>query len=281
MSLRTLLTLGRVANLPTVWSNCLAGWWLGGQGSAQKLPFLLGGATFLYVGGMFLNDAFDVEFDRQHRKERPIPCGAIQLRTVWVGGSIALAAGMASLFAVGIVPGVLGLGLAFCIVVYDAVHKGSAFAPVLMGICRFLLYPISAATASAKLSADTIWCGLALGIYVVGLSLLARRETEPGPPRYWPMVLLIAPIVLALLTTGRKPEPVLLLSAVLGLWIARSLRFAVQAAERDMGRIVSGLLAGIVFVDWLAPATAPRQFGVIFITLFLSALLLQKVAPAT
>ena len=26
--LRTLLILGRVSNLPTVWSNCLAGWWL-------------------------------------------------------------------------------------------------------------------------------------------------------------------------------------------------------------------------------------------------------------
>src|SRR2546429_470557 len=51
--LRTLLVLGRVSNLPTVWSNCLAGWWLGGGGNIDKLPFLLEGATFLYTGGMF------------------------------------------------------------------------------------------------------------------------------------------------------------------------------------------------------------------------------------
>jgi len=84
--LRTFLILGRVSNLPTVWSNCLAGWWLGGGGNFRNLPFLLAGATFLYVGGMFLNDAFDAEFDRRYRKERPIPSGMIELKSVWRWG---------------------------------------------------------------------------------------------------------------------------------------------------------------------------------------------------
>src|SRR5437870_4696749 len=69
--LRALLILGRVSNLPTVWSNCLSGWWLGGGRHAEKLPFLFLGAALLYVGGMFLNDAFDAVFDRQYRPERP------------------------------------------------------------------------------------------------------------------------------------------------------------------------------------------------------------------
>ena len=65
--LRTLLVLGRVSNLPTVWSNCLAGWWLGGAGNFGKLPFLFLGMSLLYTGGMYLNDAFDEEFDRLRR----------------------------------------------------------------------------------------------------------------------------------------------------------------------------------------------------------------------
>ena len=69
--LRTLLVLGRVSNLPTVWSNCLAGWWLGGGGNFGKLPLLLFGASALYTGGMFLNDAFDAESDRQRRPSGP------------------------------------------------------------------------------------------------------------------------------------------------------------------------------------------------------------------
>jgi len=51
--LHTLLILGRVSNLPTVWSNCLAGWWLSGGGNFWKLALLLAGASALYTGGMF------------------------------------------------------------------------------------------------------------------------------------------------------------------------------------------------------------------------------------
>src|ERR1041385_1224412 len=82
----TVLILGRVSNLPTVWSNCLAGWLLGGGGSALRFGLLSLGASFLYIGGMFLNDAFDSEFDSQHRKERPIPSGSITVGKVWGWG---------------------------------------------------------------------------------------------------------------------------------------------------------------------------------------------------
>ena len=64
---RALLVLGRVSNLPTVWSNCLAGWLLGGGGEWGGFCWLCLGATALYVGGMYLNDAFDAEFDRVFR----------------------------------------------------------------------------------------------------------------------------------------------------------------------------------------------------------------------
>ena len=84
--LRTLLVLGRTSNLPTVWSNCLAGWILGGEGDLKSLLLLSSGATMLYLGGMFLNDAFDEDFDRQHRKERPIPSGQISANAVWAWG---------------------------------------------------------------------------------------------------------------------------------------------------------------------------------------------------
>ncbi len=82
-SARTLLILGRTSNLPTVWSNCLAGWWLGGGQNYGKLAVLLLGATLVYLGGMYLNDAFDEGFDAQYRRERPIPSGAIPANEVW------------------------------------------------------------------------------------------------------------------------------------------------------------------------------------------------------
>src|ERR1700757_3274044 len=92
-SWRTLLVLGRTSNLPTVWSNCLAGWWLGGGRNTANLLPLLVGSTLLYAGGMYLNDAFDADFDMQFRRERPIPSGAISLQMVWRIGLGLLGAG--------------------------------------------------------------------------------------------------------------------------------------------------------------------------------------------
>src|SRR6186713_2936577 len=99
--LRTFLVLARASNLPTVWSNCLAGWLLGGGGDLIKFLWLCIGATFLYTGGMFLNDAFDADFDRQHRRQRPIPSGAITEREVWSSGLIFLGFGLATLLWMG------------------------------------------------------------------------------------------------------------------------------------------------------------------------------------
>src|SRR5436190_22956799 len=108
---RGLLVLGRVSNLPTVWSNCLAAWLLAGSGRPERFALLCTGATLLYTGGMFLNDAFDVEFDRQYRPERPIISNAIGARAVWLMGSILLLLGLVAIVALGKKPSVFALGL--------------------------------------------------------------------------------------------------------------------------------------------------------------------------
>ena len=281
-SLRTLLVLGRVSNLPTVWSNCLAGWWLGGAKNTTELPLLFAGVTFLYVGGMFLNDAFDVEFDRQHRKERPIPSGAISAREVWRAGFALLIAGEGLLLFAGKVPGILGIALTLCILLYDAIHKLITFSPLLMGVCRFLVYVIAAAIGIGGVTGEVLWCGLALGAYVTGLSFVARGESLRGPLKYWPIALLGIPVGLAiLLNTGRYRETALLLSLIFALWVLRCLRPTYWTNAPNPGRTVSGLLAGIVFVDWLAVADAPHRLGLVFIALFISAISFQRFAPAT
>ena len=279
---RTLLNLGRVSNLPTVWSNCLAGWWLGGGGNLRAIPWLLAGATLLYTGGMFLNDAFDVEFDRQRRKERPIPSGAISAGAVWFWGFALLAAGEACLLVVGLQTAALGLTLLLCIVVYDAVHKLVAFSPALMGFCRLLLYLVAASTGADGITGRALWCALALAVYVVGLSYMARVESTRGPIHCWPVILLAAPVVLALfMNAGPYRNPALLLAGILALWILRSLRPALWSAERRVGRTVAHLLAGIVLVDLLAVADLPRDFAWAFFGLFGLALVLQRFVPAT
>ena len=63
MPARTALRLGRVSNLPTVWTNVIAGAALATLEIPWKavVPVALA-ASLLYVAGMFLNDAFDVRW---------------------------------------------------------------------------------------------------------------------------------------------------------------------------------------------------------------------------
>jgi 4-hydroxybenzoate polyprenyltransferase len=281
--LRTLVILGRVSNLPTVWSNCLAGWWLGGGEKFTNLPFLFFGVSALYLGGMYLNDAFDVDFDRQHRPERPIPSGAISLPVVWGWGLAWLGLGALSLIVIGKTTGALALVLILCIIVYDATHKVITASPWLMGACRFWIYVIAGSTASRGVNGWPIWCGVALALYVAGLSHMARVESSRARVPRWPLALLVTPAFLALLMNpGGNRIPALWLSLILVLWIARCVRPLFQGGQVNVGRIVSGLLAGIVFVDWLAVAPGcPPALNAVFLILFGATLGLQRFVPAT
>jgi|SRR5687768_4849938 len=280
--LRTFLILGRVSNLPTVWSNCLAAWWLGGGGSWERFFWLCAGATLVYLGGMFLNDAFDEEFDRQHRPERPIPAGDIGTPEVWMMGGALLSCGMVCLLFLGKTTAVLAVFLVLLVLIYDAVHKIIHIAPVLMAGCRFFLFLVAASAAVEGVTGLAIWTAYALAAYIIGLSYIARKESGRGPLPYWPAYLLACPIVLSLLTNdGDYLWRAIILSLLLGSWIIRSLYHIFWAPVPHIGRTVSGLLAGIVLVDLLAIAGGSAPITLIFVLLFATALLCQRFIPAT
>jgi uncharacterized membrane protein YczE len=74
----------------------------------------------------------------------------------------------------------------------------------------------------------------------------------------------------------------MLLACVPVLWTARCVRTIFQRNPVNVGQVVSGLLAGIVFVDWLAVAPqCPRWLSAIFLLLFGATLLMQRIVPAT
>src|SRR5260370_25481493 len=85
LSFATLLKLGRISNLPTVWTNVLAGTVLaGGVVQHWQTAIVLLAMSLLYVGGMYLNDYFDCAIDARERPQRPIPAGDVSAATVAV-----------------------------------------------------------------------------------------------------------------------------------------------------------------------------------------------------
>ena len=303
-TLRALLVLGRVSNLPTIWSNCLCGWLLGMgfSGEEQIDWFVFGlltlGATGLYIGGMYLNDACDALWDRKHRPERPIPAGLIEGKTVWLLGIGMMAGGMFFICLQGGTTALLALCLFNLILIYNFLHKGISWSPLLIAGCRLLLILMAAchayiysvgldeAPASFFMSSTggvATWTALALFAYVAGLGWLAKVESEPGLVRVWPCLLLALPIGIAVLrNSGEDQRDALMMSAILGLWVLRSLRTTFWVEQPDIGRTVGGLLAGIVLVDLLAVAAlVPSGFAVVFVGLFALALAAQRWVPAT
>ncbi len=279
--LRTLLVLGRVSNLPTVWSNCLAAWLLNGGMITPQFFLLCAGATLLYTGGMFLNDAFDVEFDRRHRKERPIPAGQIAERDVWWIGGELLFFGWSLLFLLGSTVAMLALLLVAAIILYDAVHKRTELGPFLMGACRFLLYLVAGAATLRNVSQPVIWHGLALAAYIIGLSLLARNENQPGRMSFGSVLFLLTPLVANVwLNPARNSYSWLAFLLLMG-WLGWCLRGTWAHSKPGVGRLVAGLLAGIVLVDCAIVPHATPGMILSFVGLFLLARLLQRTIPAT
>src|ERR671936_2311779 len=109
VSLITLLTLGRVSNLPTVWTNVLAGAVLaGGTWHDGRTVIVLVAMSLFYVGGMYLNDYFDRGIDARERPERPIPAGDVAADLVAAIGFGLLAAGVVLLAAIGLAAAICG-----------------------------------------------------------------------------------------------------------------------------------------------------------------------------
>ncbi len=293
---KALLLLGRVSNLPTIWSNCLASWLLAGgtlleTTDLQRFSWLIVGTTLLYLAGMFLNDAFDVRFDKEHRTERPIPSGAISAKAVWVWGIIQMVIGLGCLVWIGPVVAVCAFALAGSVLWYDWIHKRITWSPLIMGLCRLSLYVLAGVVAAesptASLGLPVILSALALWGYIVGLSNIARHEATGGNVNSWPSWLLVLPLAIAftlpgLVVDGEVNWNRLIIAACLySLWVGRSLLFSFKVMIPQHGRTVSGLLAGIVLFDFMLAANQEIHMGAVFLGLFALALLFQRYIPAT
>ncbi|TWB34574.1 UbiA family prenyltransferase [Nitrospirillum pindoramense] len=287
---RAVLILGRVSNLPTVLSNALAGIILSGGapeiGPADAARALLALVLF-YIGGMYLNDAMDVEIDARERPGRPIPKGDASRAAVFTAGFALLGLGLALAAAAGPRAGVAAGALVGAILLYDWIHKRTAAAPLVMGLCRLLCYGTAAAMAGGRLDAPGLWIGgTGLFCLVVGLTYAARQEAYDRLGAAWPLAVLAMPLIIAIgaALTGQGAVPLALaLSLALGLACAAGLRRFFRRAPGDVPRAVALLIAAIALYDAALIAAAGGDVAVVAVAVlcFPLTLILQRVIPGT
>lgn len=290
MTLTLALRLGRISNLPTVWTNVLVGALLaGGSLGDARLPLLLLALSLFYVGGMFLNDAFDREFDTAHRPERPIPSGQVSAREVFTIGFGLLAAGMlcvswASRSADGM-PAWQALSaaaaLAGAIVLYDAHHKSNPLSPLVMGLCRVFVYLTAALSTAPTLPPTVLLAAVALLCHLIGLTYIAKQEHLARVGNLWPLAFLALPLLYGLALAVQQPLawfPLALYAALL----AYALRRLARRARGDVPRAVVTLIAGMSVLDAVMLAGAGLLLpAVLALLAFVLTLVLQRWVSGT
>ncbi|MEM8947974.1 MAG: UbiA family prenyltransferase [Pseudomonadota bacterium] len=290
MSLAATLKLGRVSNLPTVLTNGLTGLVLGGGAllDPRTLPVLVALSLF-YVGGMYLNDAFDADIDRKERPDRPIPSGLIDQRTVMNGGIAMFIVGICIMLWVGFVaengtggwPGLAGLVLVTAIVVYDWHHKGNPFGPYVMGVCRMMVYVTAGICFLVPPPAWLLLAALILFSYLIGLTAIARQENLREIDGSWPLLLFVPPLVYGLFWFSSNVTSAIALILLLGVigiavWMLR------RRLPGDIGVAVSVLIAGICLLDAVFLASAGEIVLAWWaIAGFVLTLMLQRFIPGT
>jgi hypothetical protein len=283
-SLSTLLRLGRISNVPTVWTNVLAGSVIAGGGQRpDQIALLATAMTAFYVGGMYLNDFFDRAIDARDRPGRPIDAGEIRASTVSLIGFGLLAVGVALMIPFGLAPMIWGALLAAVIVLYDVWHKGNALSPLVMGSCRALVYIATGAAVAGTTSHATMVGAIALASHVAGITYAAKQESLDRVGNLWPLVLLAVPLLIALpaLFSGW-----IVIVAFLLLLPADTLAVRLLAKRPVPGSVplaVSGLIAAICLVDALAIAL--NGGGILLVAIcalgYPLARLFQKSIPGT
>ena len=283
MKLATALRLGRVSNLPTVSSNVLAGLALAGyrEQQASAVAVACCAASLLYVGGMFLNDAFDAEIDARERPERPIPAGLAGRGEVFRYGAGLLLVGVVLACLLSLASGMFALATAATIVAYDIVHKRTGFAPLLMGLCRVGVYWLAAFVVVSPAAKQVALGSAVLCAYVLALTYAAARENSTALVRIGPLVGLYAPALIVGTQLHSALGWVCLLVFV--LWTVRNNLLVRTRQPPQIRAGIGGLIAGIALLDalWLAAMDAPAPVTAVALAAFAATLILQRFVAGT
>ncbi|MGA2033490.1 MAG: UbiA family prenyltransferase [Thermoguttaceae bacterium] len=254
---------------------------------AWVLGLLVMASSMLYAAGVVLNDVFDMELDRQQRPERPLPSGRISLRAArWLGWEllllgIILPCGVAVVLRQPRTAVVVTL-LALAIVLYNAVLKRTVLGPLAMGGCRMLNVLLGMSVLLGTWQAEHWLVSAAVGVYIVGVTWLARSEDQQSDARQLAAATAVMMAGVALLAWLPRwsenlvpllviePQRWYILMALLGGMIAWRCLWAI--AEPAPGRVqtaVAHAIMSLVILDAAACYAVRGTYWAIVILLLL------------
>jgi 4-hydroxybenzoate polyprenyltransferase len=124
------------------------------------------------------------------------------------------------------------------------------FSPVVMGICRVLVYVAAGLCVTLALP-DALWIGAALMLcYLIGLTYVAKQENLGKIENLWPLLFLAAPVAYGAWLALAQPVAGVFWLLFSG-WMLVALWFLRRRRKGDIPRAVVSLIAGISLLDAL------------------------------
>ena len=275
------LELCRISNLPTVISNCAAGYLISKDALSWGLALIVIGASLLYSGGMAMNDVIDLRYDKKHKTDRPIARAAISYRFGLVLTLVFLFVGtLILLFSGSSLPFVGALLLN--ITIYNFIHKKTSSAIFIMGLCRSLLYLI--AGYSLGQNNDILIWAIILGLYTAGITLVARGEDSGNESGIYGLILVSLPCFLSLyfiIVNSFISIPIVTSSLLFLFWIAYCFRVIKSKIEGRIGKSVSLMIAGMCLIDSMAVSHAIGFSGLYFVIFLPFVVIFQRKISGT
>jgi 4-hydroxybenzoate polyprenyltransferase len=131
----------------------------------------------LFCSGMIFNDYFDYNLDKKERSFRPLPSGKISKQNALLIGFIFLILANISAFFLGFDSLIISLILSCMILFYNLKLKSISFLGILnLSVIRML--NILLGFSIIGISFEFIQYLFPLGIFIVGISILAKNEIK-------------------------------------------------------------------------------------------------------
>lgn len=246
----------------------------------------------LYGAGMAWNDYADRQVDSVERPNRPIPSGAIRAKAA------SMFACWLALFGIGFaaiagwidnqwspLPVLHAAGLVALILAYNFRLKHTSAGPWAMGACRFINMLLGFSVASTaiapwfmRFAAATI-----LGIYVVGISVIAKDEA--GAVRRQRLTLglvfmlaaVMGTAMLPALATSKSESWAVYCAAGLSLLVLIQARTVISKADSvQVQSLVKTAIMGIILLDACLAVALAGPIGLVVVVFLGPAIVLGR-----
>ena len=180
------LRLVRIANVFTTVSNIILGYFF--FTNINNLDYfiivkLIAISAMLYIGGMVLNDYFDIKIDKKERPWRPLSSNKITKKNALVIILFSFSYSLIFSFIIGLNTFIITLIMIALIFLYNKFLKNTIYGPINMGVIRSLNILLGSSQSLSLLEESIFDVRFLIPVfseffYVYAITILSKNETK-------------------------------------------------------------------------------------------------------